>query len=124
MAPLARLQAAFLPELPARRLQRLLAGVDLAGRHLVEMPAQRVAELAHQHDAGRVGHRHYHRRARVPDVLAARGPAVGQPHLVFQDVQQLAAIYRLRGQSRFREIVDFVGHDRALNLAGGAPARG
>jgi len=55
---------------------------------------------------------------------SARGPAVGQPYLVFQDVQQLAAIYRLRGQSRFREIVDIVGHDRALNLAGGAPARG
>jgi hypothetical protein len=52
--------------------------------------ADRVAELALQHHAAVVEQRNHHHRARVHDVLARGGVAVGQADRVALGLQEIA----------------------------------
>ena len=83
--------AGLLEQLAAGAVERVLAGVKLAGGDLHRHAAERRAVLPHQADAPVVGERHDRHGAGVAHHVADGLATVGQPHAQAVDVEDAAA---------------------------------
>src|SRR5690606_29526635 len=80
-------------------------------------PAYRVAELPFHQHCSVVEHRDDDHRARVHDVFALGGGAVGQAYGVAARLQETALVNRFGPDAGFGEMAVVLGHDEGLFMS-------